>query len=517
MLSLLIPFGTALTLSYVLTPLAIRGAHKAGILDVPVDERRAHSVPVPRLGGVAVFLAIWLTWLGQSLATSTIWNPFGPQFQDLTLALAIGSVFIFFVGILDDVRGVSPRIKLTFQACAALSVIAYGVAPDAIAIVPGTSVWHVGKLAGTSIFVFWMVGITNAFNLIDGLDGLAGSFALVASATLMLSIAVIQPGLSVAAPAIVAGATIGFLRYNWHPARVFLGDAGSMTLGFLLAVLTVVSATDADGVTYPIVPLLALAFPITDTFVAIARRWVRGVPFSLADGRHIHHQLRTAGLSVPETVRALSLAFCLIAGFGLTVIFAPPRYVMGILVAGVPLLILGTVYGMRWLRYDEFAELGSSITSLLRQARQIVRIKIYTNDAASRIKAANSIEDIQGILDSLAEQVGLIDIELVDPAKKDTTAPPSQQIARLDAHPMRLDYTVSWPSNSMNYRTTVRFWRGMDEDRHFHVVERVAMRIGPAVGAWLASRPVNSESYNSSNSHYSRTETRKTEEKQNLS
>ena len=487
MQSLLIPFGSALILAYVLTPLVIRGAHKAGILDVPRDERRAHSMPVPRLGGVAICLAILLAWLGQYLASGTAWNSFGPKFQELAPALAIGSGFIFFVGILDDVRGVSPRLKLIFQTCAALSIVAFGVAPDTIAFIPGTGVWAIGKLAGTCLFVFWIVGVTNAFNLIDGLDGLASSFALVALGVAMLSIASMNTGLSPVAPAILAGAVIGFLKFNWHPARVFLGDAGSMTLGFLLAVLTVNSATDLNGVTYPIIPLLALGFPITDTFVAMARRWVRGVPFSLADGRHIHHQLRTTGLSVPTTVRALVIAFSLLSIFGLTVVFAPPRFALGIIAGGVPLIVAGTVHALRWLRYDELGDFISSTVLLFRQARQTVQVNVHISEAANCVRTASSIDDIKSVLDRLTEGVGLLDIELIGATAKDSTTPPSQQIARLESQPMRLDYSVLLPGNSMNKKIIIRFWCGVREDHHIPVMERVATRIGPAVGKWLSA------------------------------
>lgn len=485
MLSLLVPFGAALVLAYLLTPLVILGAHKAGILDVPNDDRRAHSIPVPRLGGVAVLLAIGLTWTGIAISRGENWRLLGSQYGDLVVGLCIGTILVFLAGLIDDIRGLSPRLKLIIQTTAALIVVAYGLAPSAVAFVPNSGVWNAGPGIGISVLVIWIVGITNAFNLIDGLDGLASSIAIIASSVVLGSTIVVQASLNPAIPIALVGALAGFLRYNWSPARVFLGDAGSMTLGFILSILAVIAATDANGVTYPIIPLFALAFPITDTLVAIARRWVRGVSFSVADGRHIHHQLRALGLSVPLTVKVISVTFAVMATLGLITVFAPPRFTLAMLIGGITLPIAAILYGLRWLQYDEFVEFGSSLKSALQHARSILRIKIHANDAALQIGQAGSVEEIRDILDSLASHVGLLDIELIEPGQRERATPPSQQIAPLDALPMRLDYTFA-ASQSISSLVVIRLWSKSSSRQGPHTMERIVLRIGKAIESWYA-------------------------------
>jgi UDP-GlcNAc:undecaprenyl-phosphate/decaprenyl-phosphate GlcNAc-1-phosphate transferase len=484
-LSSLLSFGAALVLVHLLTPLVIRGAHHAGVLDVPIDQRRAHKIPTPRLGGVAVFLAISITWIGISVAKGLPWNPLGERYGDLIIGFGIGTGAIFLAGLVDDIRGLTPLLKLSIQIGATLAVVAYGLTPSAVAFVPVGPVWHAGKIVGTCTFVLWTVGATNAFNLIDGLDGLASAFALIALGVILASIAILQSGVSMTFPVILGGALLGFLRYNWNPARIFLGDAGSMTLGFTLSVVSVLVATDTNGVTYPIIPLLALAFPIVDTLIAIGRRWIRGISFSVADDRHIHHQLRASGLTVVQTVRALVLIFSLIAALGLTAMFAPPRFTVALLLGGVPIAITAVLYGLRLLQYDEFIELANSVISVLRHARQIVQIKIHANEAVSRVREATSIEEVRGILNRLAEQTGLLDVELVEPGQKDNLTPPSQQIARADALPMRLDYSFTWSDGTLNERVILRVWRSVDCEPS-HAMERVIVRLGPAVTLWFS-------------------------------
>lgn len=196
MTSLLLPFTLALFLAYILTPLVIRGAHKTGLLDVPTDERRAHTVPIPRLGGVAVWVSISVTWLGVAIADGTPWNPFSANYGNLIAGLGVGAALIFVAGLFDDVRGLAPRVKLIIQIVSALSIVSYGFTPTAIAITPNGTVWHAGEAIGAAVFVLWIVGVSNAFNLIDGLDGLASSFALIAAAVVMFSALAIHAGVS---------------------------------------------------------------------------------------------------------------------------------------------------------------------------------------------------------------------------------------------------------------------------------------------------------------------------------
>ncbi|MEN9790637.1 MAG: hypothetical protein RLZZ63_295 [Gemmatimonadota bacterium] len=491
MLSFLVPFSLAFVLAFVLTPLVIRGAHRAGVLDVPSDARRAHTVPVPRLGGIAVVLAITLLWLGVSIFVGGLWNPFGPQRADLLIGTSLGVGLVFAAGVVDDIHGLSPRTKLMIQIAAALAVVFSGLTPSAIGLVPHGGTWHTGSLIGTGVLVVWIVGVTNAFNLIDGLDGLAGSFALIASGVVLASSAAVDSGLSPVAPTVVGGAVLGFLRFNWNPARVFLGDAGAMTLGFIFAVLSVIGATDANGVTYPILPLIALGYPLTDTLVAILRRWIRGEPLSLGDSRHIHHLLRDLGLSVPQVVTVLTALFTAIAVTSVTLVVVAPQLTDRMIIIGMLLPIIIILWGLRWLQYEEFSELNAAVRSAIRHAGQVVRLKLHLNDAARRIARAETRDEIKHILDALARQIGILDIEIVEPGDRDKATPPSQQITRLDALPVRLDYTFTVDGSAAK-RTIVRFWDRPNPRTRPLAIERTAIRIGAAVESWFTDHQIDS-------------------------
>jgi hypothetical protein len=206
----------------------------------------------------------------------------------------------------------------------------------------------------------------------------------------------------------------------------------------------------------------------------------------VADDRHIHHQLRASGLTVIQTVRALVLIFSLIAALGLSVIFAPARFSVAVLLGGVPVAVAAILYGVRLLQYDEFIELANSAISVVRNARQTVQIKIHTTEAVSRVREATSIEEVRDILNRLTEQTGLLDIELIEPGQKESLTPPSQQIARADALPMKLDYSFAWSDGGLKERVILRVWRAMDLEAS-HAMERVMVRLGPAVTLWFTT------------------------------
>lgn len=482
-ISLLVPFASALVLSYLVTPLVITMAYRAKVLDVPTDARRAHSVPIPRLGGIALLTGVAAAWGGTWATTVNSWSPFGSAYENLWPGFIFGSGLIFLAGLIDDFRGLSPRLKLFFQVCAALSVISYGLLPNEIALAPNEAIGRTNIIGGVIILTFWIVGITNAFNLIDGLDGLASTSTLLSLACIVASGSLLKGGMSPAVPLAVAGAIIGFLRYNWNPARIFLGDAGSMTLGFIVAVLSVIAATDVRGVAYPAIPLFAAAFPITDTIVAIARRWIRGVPYSVADGRHIHHQLRIIGLSVPQTVKVLGLTFSLIAAMGFVFVFTPAKFSNIAMIGSLSVVFAIMVQSLQWLKYDEFFEFGSSLYSVLRSARRIAQLNIYISEAQLNISRASSEGSVREALNTLADKVGLLDIELIFPGERESLLPPSRHINQVDALPMRSDYFIS-VGGSLTSRLIVRAWTVPTDTVRHHVAERTVLRIGPAVKHW---------------------------------
>lgn len=480
--SILLGFG----LTVALIPWIIRASVRVGLLDQPDNLRRVHTTAVPRLGGVAIFIAT-----ATAAAVLITWSlSFGAELPYPTLlpGLVLGATLVFLTGLFDDLKGVSPSSKLIAQTLAALCVVGYGFKIEAIALSPSSAVLDLGY-AAIPLTVLWIVGMTNAFNLIDGVDGLAGTIALVA---LTVSIGVdifVHDIRSLYITTAMLGAVFGFLRYNNSPAKIFLGDSGSMTLGFFLAIRLVISATEPSPTTgltatYALVPLFGLAFPLLDTFIAMARRWLRGHPFSRADGRHVHHQVLALGLSARQTVDLLGLFFACVAALGISVVFAPPRLTIAFMLGGGALMFASVFYGSRWLKYGEFSELGASITSVLRNARVVVREKIRANEIAEQIRNAATLEQVQEILQTLVDDVRVLDVELVA-GNVHFHGPERQRISPMDQLPIRLDYPFAWETDGGVREVILRLWSIRPQRGVHPATERVATRIGPALEEWF--------------------------------
>jgi len=282
----------AFLISLAITPIIRRLAFRFGAVDCPGD-RKVHSCLMPRMGGLAVYLAFTAAFLFSADSVS----------QPMT-GLLIGGTLIMLLGLVDDIRDVSPRVKLMGQIAAAFVLVAFGIQVDFITnpfggVIPLT---FFGIHWGIPLTVLWIVGITNAVNLVDGLDGLAGGLASIAAVTLAV-VGWTNNEISVVAPAVILGAaTLGFLKYNFHPAKIFMGDSGSQFLGFMLAGLSVVGLTKGAAVVSVFVPVLILGIPIFDTLFAIIRRYINNQPIFRADKEHLHHRLLDIGLTHRQTV-----------------------------------------------------------------------------------------------------------------------------------------------------------------------------------------------------------------------
>lgn len=285
-----------------MTPVARRVAYRVGAIDVPKDQRRIHCEPIPRLGGLAIYTAF--------VAASLLLMP-----MDIPLAtLLAGATMMACMGMVDDTRPLPARLKLTIQILAALVVIAGGARIEFITNFLSASkpIIPLGVFSVPAT-LFWVVGITNTVNLIDGLDGLAAGVAGIAS----LSLAAVaylngQPEVAVLL-AILAGAALGFLPHNSHPASIFMGDTGSLLIGFVLAVISIEGVIKSATTIAVAIPVLALGVPIFDTAFAILRRMVNGRPIMEADKGHLHHRLLEKGFSHRQTVWIL-YAFSLFLG-----------------------------------------------------------------------------------------------------------------------------------------------------------------------------------------------------------
>lgn len=476
--ALVLGFGITATL----IPWIIRVAVQHRWLDMPEPGRRVHIVPVPRLGGVAIFASASFVSV-VLLAVAMLRGTVAIGYPQMLPGVALGALIVFLTGLADDIRGISPNGKLIAQTAAALAVVMFGFRIDMIALSPDAPAISLGIMA-IPITLLWIVGMTNAFNLIDGVDGLAGTIALIALATSIGVDLYLHDLRALFISVAMLGAIFGFLRFNNAPARIFLGDSGAMTLGFFLSIRLVIASTAPSGRLYVLVPLFALAYPLLDTFIAIARRWLRGHPFSRADGRHIHHQILALGISTRRTVDILGLFFGGVAILGVSVAFAPPQFTFAFILGAWALFFASIFYGARWLRYGEFAELGASIASVVRNARTVVQEKIRANEIAERIRRAKTLDEVRQALDDLVDEVRVLDVELVA-GDVHVHGPERQQISPMDKLPVRLDYPFAWQTDGGVREVILRLWSTRPSKGGHPASERVATRVGPALEEWF--------------------------------
>jgi UDP-GlcNAc:undecaprenyl-phosphate/decaprenyl-phosphate GlcNAc-1-phosphate transferase len=306
-------------LTNLMVPPVTRLAVALRALDHP-DSRKHQSGAVPRLGGVAIMTGLGL---GAILPALSRWGEWRGLSRTEMLALGLGTGLVFLVGVIDDLIGVSAAKKFLVQLMAAWLLVRIGWSFEVLRL-PGFGVVRLGLLGGF-VSLVWIVGVTNAINLIDGLDGLAGGVVAIIS-TSLLGYAILQgnPG-TVLLMAATAGACIGFLRHNWEPARIFMGDSGSLSLGFLLAAATVHSSLKAPAAVAILVPILALGVPVIDTLLVMGVRFLerpkgpltgRFLSMFHADRKHLHHLLAhfgTARTRVVTMIYLLVLTFCIMA------------------------------------------------------------------------------------------------------------------------------------------------------------------------------------------------------------
>lgn len=295
MTNLLLVFGCALAVSLVATP-AIRAlAHRWKIGSLP-NGRTIHATFMPSVGGIAIYLG-----LGAALAVALLWGWVPASFDTSRLGgLIAGSSIVLLIGLYDDIKGANCYHKFAGQVLASLIAIAAGFRIEFLTNPFGPPI-ELGWMAWP-FTVFWITGMCNAVNLIDGLDGLAAGFAVIAAGALLAVTMTYQNVLAVFVCVAFIGATLGFLRYNYAPASIFMGDTGSLFLGFLLACLAIEGGFKIPVGTSSIMPILILFVPILDTALAVYRRLIVGTHPFIADKGHIHHRLYDFGIPQRQVV-----------------------------------------------------------------------------------------------------------------------------------------------------------------------------------------------------------------------
>jgi UDP-GlcNAc:undecaprenyl-phosphate GlcNAc-1-phosphate transferase len=347
--SLLLLFAIALGFSLAFTPVVRTIGIKLGAMDIPM-ERKVHTTPIPRIGGLAVFLSFAITtWIAST---------YFPHVSKLNVfnfnsAMGhIGAIVVFGCGLCDDFRRLKPWTKLFFQIAAA--TLAYIGGATITGVFAGGYGIHFNVFFSYAITVFWFLLFINAINLIDGLDGLASGLVFFNCLVMIIPSYINGAYLSAFYFTIMGGAVLGFLRYNFNPAIIFLGDGGSYFLGYMVALLAIQGSMKSQVGALMLIPLLALGVPIFDSILAPVRRWVIGRKMFQPDKGHIHHQLLRMGFSSRNSVLliyGITMALCIIAIFLIT--FRGHGF-EGISLA---LLLFGMIFLVRKLGYLEYLAL----------------------------------------------------------------------------------------------------------------------------------------------------------------
>lgn len=484
-------FGLALTLVMLVTPLVIRSAGALRLYDSPDGHRRLHKAPIPRLGGVAVFLcaaAVASILFTRTSPRFTTPGPVGDAEIRLLAGAFIGSAMLFLTGLVDDIRGLSPGVKFLAQLMAAGVAILFGARLDSIALGYGVGI-PLGWL-GIPLVMLWIVGVTNVFNFIDGLNGLAGGIAVVACATIIVAGSVLG-NLVVLLPTVaLMGALLGFLRYNFPKAQIFLGDSGSLSVGYLLAILSLMASVNDAGASLVIIPLVTMAVPLLDGMLAIARRWLRHVPLSGADARHIHHRLLALGLTPKRTAVTLWLLAVGLAGFGLLISLTAPFVATSIAIFGVVGVAVMLIYGTNLLSYHELMVAGEVLLSAPSRARRVISDQILALDLTAVIQDAKTFDDLALVLSDAALQFGFFGMEL----SGESIATKGTQDRMLSANwAWKLDYPIRIEHDGKMAFYVLSIWCSPEQSARPYGAERVARVLGPALHQWCESHLLGPE------------------------
>ncbi|MDR1217857.1 MAG: undecaprenyl/decaprenyl-phosphate alpha-N-acetylglucosaminyl 1-phosphate transferase [Oscillospiraceae bacterium] len=303
----LVSLVAALVMSFAATPVVKRFAKRVGAMDVPRDNRRMHDHPIPRQGGLAIFLGFILSVV--------FFADVNRQIQGVLL----GSVIVVIVGAIDDILDLKPWIKFVAQTAAAIVAVAHGIVIDILSnpiVMADAEFLHLGWMA-VPFTVIWIVAITNAVNWIDGLDGLSVGVSGIASVAMLVIALLVSNGNTAIVMAALAGACIGFMPYNMNPAKIFAGDTGALLLGYVLSTMSIIGLFKFYAIVSFAAPFLILALPIFDVVFNTFRRVLHGQKPWESDRGHVHHRLIDMGLTQKQ---AVAILYCVSTVLGLAAV-----------------------------------------------------------------------------------------------------------------------------------------------------------------------------------------------------
>lgn len=383
-------------------------ANRLGLAAHPVSPRHIHQIPIPRIGGVALFVAFLITCGGAVL--------FQRSLASEILAVLMPACGLFLVGLVDDLRSLGAKVKLAMQVAGGIVLYLEGVR---FACFDDAS-WS-GSALCLAATVAWVVLVCNAINLIDGIDGLAAGAALFSMVTIF-TVGLVEGHLGIAlGTAILAGSVLGFLVFNFSPASIFLGDSGSLFIGFMLSGFILVEASGhVTPVRSLVIPIVALALPLSDTVLSVLRRYLSGHSLFGADREHIHHKLLELGLSQRQAVAILYSVSAIFAVLSLGLLYRSDT----VLIPVIAILLLVVFFGVRRLKYQEFEEF-SRVWKRTRQQKEVFARNIAVRKAAVELREVQDFARLATLLEEvLAEDFDGFELRLnPDAAVAENPAP----------------------------------------------------------------------------------------------
>ena len=398
-------FIVSLAMSMVITFWVQKTAVASGLLAPPISDRHLHTKPLPRIGGVGIYLSFLITVIAFCAVPDWGQQIFAPR---TLIGFLVATGAIFSMGVYDDLKSLCPRSKLIFEfgAAAFLYFSGFGL-HDVNLSIAGQAI---GKPVGFAVTVIWIVLITNAFNLIDGLDGLAAGSALLSAIVVIATSLVRHNDLVTMLSCALFGTLLGFVPFNFHPASIFMGDSGSLFIGFALGALSLNGWSGRPTVMGIAVPILCFGLPIVDVTLAVARRFLRQQPLFRADADHVHHKLLKRGLSQQH---AVLLLYGVTAAFVLASILLIRQERMLIPVLAVAFLGIGL--GIQELRYQEFSGGLLGVRVYMRR-REMARAEECIRRASRSLERCADFRSICQVLKENLQPMGIDGIRLNLPA-----------------------------------------------------------------------------------------------------
>jgi len=402
MTSYFVAFLLSLMVGTVMTVVVRHFAHRYGWMDQALSSRKIHSRPIPRLGGVAILCGFFAPLVGLLLVDSGVGAHFKAE-PNLVWGLFGGGAVVALLGLYDDFHGAGAKLKFFVQFAVALGLYGLGLRVEQIAT-PFGGPMALGGLA-LPFTLLWVVGVINAMNLIDGLDGLAGGVAFFGIATNFILALVRGDVVTCLMMAALAGAVLGFLIFNFNPASIFMGDTGSMFLGFVLATVSVKTNTKSGTTVAMLVPVVALGLPIMDTLLAVVRRTALGRPLFSADKEHIHHRVMSRFVfSQRRAVLVLYGLCCLFTLTALALSYANSAQ-SAMLLGGIGVVVIVLMRKLGYLNLREVGQVGQV-------RRKNIHLRTVVRETNERIGSALDLPTLWEAVRGIAEAVDAAHLSL---------------------------------------------------------------------------------------------------------